>query len=190
MSSFGLNKPFKTHQSSWKEPKTKNHLENRIMKKTKATKGIDLLRYDITDEMLLEEYTNIWLQCIRNKDKINMLYNHPDLRKKDFEWLDSKVRELRDDKFKHALYGLLGCMTIYNLTMRNYWFFYNGFNKKPWTRFPIARRLKKFGYCVLIYYGFFFSFNYFYNQNLVLDAKSEGLFEKYNLEFYFNTETE
>lgn len=123
---------------------------------------------------------------MKKKDKTNMLYNHPNLLLKDYKFIDEKVAEYRIKKYLHAAYSTTAIVGIYNMAFKNRWYFYNFFNKKSWTRFGIARKLKKFGLLYVTYIANVQFFSYTYDKTLLYDLKKEGLFEKYNLEFYFN----
>lgn len=165
---------------------------DRIVQRVKQTENRDILEYEITDEMVIKEYSNVWLENIKMKDKMNMLYNHPGLLQEDYDKLSVKIKESTNKKFKYAGYTTLGVLFIYNLGFKNSWYFYNWFNKKPWIfqRLFIGRKIKKMLLVYAVYTGSLYSYNYFFDKQLVLDLKREGFYDKYNLEFYFNELTE
>jgi len=58
-----------------------------------------------------------------------MLYNHPNLHKSDYDFIEEKVAEYRTKKYLHAIYSTAGVICVYNLAFKNRWYFYNTLNK-------------------------------------------------------------
>lgn len=134
----------------------------------------------------MQEYRSLWLEAVKKKDKINMLYNHPNLHKSDYDYIEEKVEDYRSKKYLHSIYSTIGVICVYNLAFKNRWYFYNALNKQSWTRFAIARKLKKISLLYLTYVGNLQLFSYTYDKSLELDLKEKGMFDKYNIEFFFN----
>lgn len=152
--------------------------------------GKSISRLDITEDLIIQEYKHLWLDSIKKKDKVNMLYNHPSLLKSDYDYIDEKVSEYRTKKYMHGIYTTAGLTMIYNLAFKNRWYFYNFFNKQGWTKYGFARKFKKIGMLYVCYVANVQMFSYMYDKTLLHDFQIKGLFEKYNLEFYFNTGVE
>ena len=125
----------------------------RIVRKTKIDTGKNLSSLDISEKKVLDEYRNLWLDSVKRKDKVNMLYNHPNLLMSDYKLIEEKVAEYRTKKYLHAVYSTVALIGVYNVAFKNRWYFYNFFNKKSWSRFAFARKFKKFALLYGTYIG-------------------------------------
>lgn len=141
--------------------------------------------------MIIEEYHNVWLDNIKTKDKMNMLYNHPSLLQEDYDEISSELRKYSSKKLKYSGYSTLFFVFLYNFAFKNRWYFYNWMNKKPWFgNMYIGRKVKKIGLLYFVFSANLYMFNYFLDKQVLLDLKRQGMYDKYNLEFYFNKVSE
>jgi hypothetical protein len=88
------------------------------------------------------------------------------------------------------MFTTAGIVGMYNLAFKNRWYFYNFFNKPGWRGYGIGRKFKKFTLLYLTYVANVQMFSYTYDKTLLHDIKKEGLFDKYNLEYFFNENIE
>jgi uncharacterized alkaline shock family protein YloU len=72
----------------WSVPSIRQSIEERIIEKTKKHTGKNITPIDITEQRILQEYRKLWMETVKKKDKVNMLYNHPSLLLKDYQYID------------------------------------------------------------------------------------------------------
>ena len=171
----------------WKNKRIRETLKNRVISRYQHEKGLKLRPVDIIESQITDEYHTLWLESIRRKDKINMIYNHPQLLKEDLKFLEEKDQLYLTRKFKFSAISTGVCLLIYNLGFKRKWYFYNAFNKRGNT----AIRWAKKGFWIwALFQSNLATFNYFCNQQFKVDLRTEGLYQKYNLDFFFNEHVE
>ena len=162
-------------------------IKERIQLK-QMSKFVTLREEDISDEMVVQEYFDIWRESFVNKDKLKIVLNHPGLLKDDYVELNRLVDDYKIKKLTWAVGGTALCWVVYNVGFKSNWIFYNFFNKRH--RFAAVGWLKKTVGLYSLFTCNVLFFNYIFDHQMQVVIDDKNYIKKYKLNYVFNTMVE
>ena len=162
----------------WKNKTVNDFLRTRITER----QGLTTI---VKDKDLIKEYSKMFHEALKEKDKFRSLTSHPGLTKKDYE----KCIEIRDSsdakKYRYSFISTGFTLFIYSTGIRRNYRFYNFFMGWNWFG-KVGFYGKRIVSTVLLYNLNLAFWDYFYNTKITADILDLGLFTKYKLDRIYN----